>query len=389
MYAIQPAGVYRVINKMWWNMSKAAIHKKSHFGYATLLYIFFFLVIISCSNDPAEELPDGFNDDIGTNVPADYDQCNSCHGFPPDDDQHTADWKNCHRCHPRTVMENGQIDVVRGYHRDGAVQYSLADYHPDTWVIGSEHGYAFYEKNAHCQSCHGMDYGGGNTGFSCDACHTGGTNSWRTDCTFCHGGMDNDTGAPPYGVFYEENVENFAVGSHTAHVMEGKITKGFDCSVCHKKPDSFDTPGHIDGEEGGEVKFNEMAGKNGTYDRTDGSCSSLYCHGNGIEGSSQISWTSNQKMACDSCHGYYGATQQSLSGHHDIHLLDRFIKCRHCHRSVIDENDTIIDKEHHINGKPEVNLHNSLKSTSASYNYETKTCVVQCHFFVRDKYTWD
>ena len=47
-----------------------------------------------------------------------------------------------------------------------------------------------YMMMAVCLTCHEDDRNN-----QCNQCHTG----WATRCTFCHGGRDNATGAPPAG----------------------------------------------------------------------------------------------------------------------------------------------------------------------------------------------
>ena len=87
-----------------------------------------------------------------------------------------------------------------------------------------------------CTNCHGDDLKGdaGQGSASCD--------TWRSDCTFCHGGEDNLTGAPP------EDIHDAAIdasfGPHTAHV-EGGIRTALECTECHVEPEGVLSIGHM------------------------------------------------------------------------------------------------------------------------------------------------
>lgn len=88
-----------------------------------------------------------------------------------------------------------------------------------------------------CVACHGPDLKGGASGVSCDTCHSGATHeSWRTNCTFCHGGIDNPTGAPPEGISDQTNGAGQAFTVHSTHVEVTSLTSAFDCVQCHVKP---------------------------------------------------------------------------------------------------------------------------------------------------------
>ena len=67
-------------------------------------------------------------------------------------------------------------------------------HHPDGWAAADTHGLAAKFVQEDCRSCHGLQLDGGPVGVSCDGCHQP---NWKTTCTFCHGGTDNQTGAPP------------------------------------------------------------------------------------------------------------------------------------------------------------------------------------------------
>jgi predicted CxxxxCH...CXXCH cytochrome family protein len=304
---------------------------------------------------------------VWTTVDGTQAECGTCHGNPPPT-PHT-DSINCFSCHPDTVNQNNEINVSGGFHIDGTVQATGSE-HPAGWNAGSQHGVSFFESTANCASCHGSDFNGGTSGISCNQCHTNETSNWKTDCTFCHGGSDNQSGAPPFGVLGETDVSSNAVGAHSAHVQSSSSHSGYDCITCHTKPSSFDNTGHIDGNSGAEVNFNSLAGNNATY--SNGSCSTLYCHGNGRSNSASVSWVSNIGQNCDSCHAYYD-NSNNLSGEHEKHIKDKNMECSECHKNVINSSNVIINKALHINGSPDVSMDNG------TYSGGSCSDLVGCH----------
>ena len=178
------------------------------------------------------------------------------------------------------------------------------------------HGAAFMDDATSCGACHGATLTGGVK--SCETCHGG----WKTDCTFCHGGMANQTGAPPWDL--QGMASSGAVGAHTVHVTATAKSGALGCSLCHAMPANALTPGHIDGDGQAEVVLSDCAG--GTYDPASGSCSSVYCHGNGSTTSTggSATWTGGA-LGCQSCH-----TDGGLGGKHALHLGFGF-NCSSCH----------------------------------------------------------
>ena len=196
--------------------------------------------------------------------------CGSCHGAPPPAPHTEVDV--CSMCHFLTVKANGEIDLEGRYHIDGTVQSENAS-HPPNFDLPEEHGYTFYENPVTCRICHGEDLDGGVSGLSCDACHTNETSAWRTQCTFCHGGADNQTGAPPLGVKGETEISSSAVGAHTAHLQESSSHAAWECSTCHTVPSAFNDMGHIDGTTGAEMIFSSIGGASAGFDRSNSFCS--------------------------------------------------------------------------------------------------------------------
>ncbi len=301
---------------------------------------------------------------VWTTVNGTEASCVTCHGNPPPSPHSSS--SNCYSCHPATVTAGNAINVSGGAHIDGQLQTS-GNVHPPDWEDNDQHGYSFFDDPGSCKTCHGTDYNGGTSGYSCDQCHTPSSpQAWRTECTFCHGGQDNQSGAPPFGSRGETSVSSGRVGVHTTHVSSGDSHNGYECSTCHLTPASFDSSGHIEGNAGGDVSFNALSGNNAGYTQSTTTCSTLYCHGNGRSDSGSLSWTSSQAMDCDSCHAYY-SNSENLSGDHRKHIREGY-DCRTCHRDVISSSNVITDKDLHINGTPDVLMQNGTYSNGRCSN---------------------
>jgi predicted CxxxxCH...CXXCH cytochrome family protein len=224
----------------------------------------------------------------------------------------------------------------------------------------SSHGATFNKGPAACQTCHGATLTGGVK--SCETCHPG----WKTNCTFCHGGKDNQTGAPPLGVDGETLTSQLAVGAHTEHVTASANKAAFACSTCHTVPADALSAGHVDGDGKAETKPS-ACGLQGTYAAA-GTCSSVYCHGNGKSTTTggTATWT-GAALTCQSCH-----PQAGLTTRHAIHLGMGFT-CNLCHGDTVAANGTISNPAKHGNCTRDV------KGTF-TYAPATKTCSnVGCH----------
>ncbi|NOY91661.1 MAG: CxxxxCH/CxxCH domain-containing protein [Deltaproteobacteria bacterium] len=215
--------------------------------------------------------------------------CGTCHSLPPGGSHPSL--TQCSICHPSVDESGAIIDPAR--HIDGVVE--VISNHPDGWRDPSAHGLTADRTGlSTCQACHGADLTGGLVGVSCESCHPG----WQTNCTFCHGGTDNMTGAPAAAVDGRTGRLTLAVGAHMEHVT---WHGGWDCTRCHVKPTSALSPGHIDGDGRAEVVFD---GKNpvATYDPVTGVCANLYCHGDAAHPASAEWDTDPPDLPCSDCH---------------------------------------------------------------------------------------
>ena len=223
-----------------------------------------------------------------------------------------------------------------------------SDAHPAGWTGALAHGRAVLQGENDCRSCHGADLGGGGAGVGCDGCHEAG---WRSDCTFCHGGVSNDTGAPPEGLGLEIRFP------HTAHV-QGPRSHAYDCVECHAVPESLLAAGHIFDDTPGRAEVDLSGGisPNGQHSQ-DGACSSLYCHGSGKGDDGSITRDS-ATPACDGCHPSKAggsSAWESMSGDHRKHL-NKNIECADCHGSVVSGSDRVITPDLHVNGAHEIQM---------------------------------
>jgi len=260
---------------------------------------------------------------------------------------------------------HGPSDCPTPWENDGP-------YHPDGYEEGAVHGIAAKLLQDTCTNCHDQDLQGCAKAPSCDSCHEAG---WRTDCTYCHGGQADQTGAPPRDVDGASSAISFI--AHSVHV-DGGIHAPFQCSQCHDAPTDVLSPGHMfDSTPGSaEVDFARGLSAGGSYASSTGTCNDNYCHGNGRETGSYSDLSGPTE--CNSCHGY-NEDPQRLSGQHAAHIQGGLLAfllptsiCSDCHSRVVDAEGQVIAPELHVNG--EVNL--DLPST---ITYNGSTCDGSCH----------
>ncbi len=275
---------------------------------------------------------------------------------------------------PSGMLDTTKTEVIRSWIADGASEACDTPdsgggnpYHPEGWEDPANHGMAAKLSEDNCVACHGSDLGGGGTGVSCDDCHEEG---WRSNCTFCHGGEDNSTGAPPVDI--RNGNSNVMSAAHTAHV-EGTIHAPFDCVQCHKKPVDVLSSGHfLVGDSSpalSEVLF--TAGLSPAANWSGSGCSNLYCHGNGQgnNGSIQVGGSA----PCGSCHAITSSGQDPwdrMSGEHKKHLEAGFA-CSECHGDTVDAQEQLQDLSLHVNGRVDI-------ATNAAITYNG-SCNGTCH----------
>jgi len=235
-------------------------------------------------------------------------------------------------------------------------------YHPPGFAAPEVHGMAMKLHEEDCRTCHGEDLKGGVVEQSCDSCHTEG---WRTDCTYCHGGTNNQTGAPPRDIDGMTTMLSFA--AHGPHVTE-TLHAAYGCEQCHVTPTDVLSEGHVfdDTDAMAEVYFVAGLSPAGQWDGN--ACSNLYCHGNG--NGSEGSYAHDQPApSCGGCHPYPGTENmayQTMSGRHALHM-GRGLECAECH----DPQGLLL----HVDGKPDVEF----APAGFTFDPTTRRCSGTCH----------
>lgn len=244
------------------------------------------------------------------------------------------------------------------------------NYHPVQFALPENHGPALKRQVEDCRMCHGNDLAGGRVNVSCDSCHA---RAWRTNCTYCHGGGDNDTGAPPREL---QEVEVSSFPAHTAHVRDTAIHAAFDCTTCHVKPMDVLSANHVfDDTPDGRVETRFLDGIAPAAVFTDGECSNNYCHGNGrTNGTVRVR---APRMTCASCHA-----SSPTTGRHRKHATEG-VACYECHADVVDRDDTtILNLALHVNGRKDVAF------TQTGFTYVNGRCSGTCHREAHNAETW-
>jgi predicted CxxxxCH...CXXCH cytochrome family protein len=183
----------------------------------------------------------------------------------------------------------------------------------------------------------------------------------------CHGGTDNQTGAPPRTTW--GNLDPTAVGAHTSHVAATHaLSLPLDCASCHVKPADALAAGHVDGA----VTVTGYTGTNPAmlgsmqdpgWNATTGTCATAYCHGATLQGGTLTtpSWTTldGTQAACGTCHGIPPPTGRLAQIHyqgafmhlHDLHVGTGYT-CKACHPGY--GIDLTPNKAIHVNGAVDI-----------------------------------
>jgi predicted CxxxxCH...CXXCH cytochrome family protein len=316
--------------------------------------------------------------------------CGTCHGVPPVGDHPavTGGLPTCAVCHPTTMAESGDLVApsAGGTHLNGLVD---AQGHGAGWMDMASldfHAFAANRNLLACTRCHGADLAGGATGIACGQCHDAnlpaGVTSWTVNCVMCHGGTQNATGAPPLATWGRVG-DAIRVGAHTAHVTAGDLAPAFGCEVCHVKPASALSPGHLDGETA-TVTFAGLAVNGVTpapqWIRATATCSNTYCHGATMGGAAPA-WTSAGTAACGTCHGI-----PPTVGHPAV--SGGLAACSGCHPATVDASGAILSPASggaHLNGAVDAQGHPDawMLTTSATFhafaaNRDLAGCTI-CH----------
>jgi len=253
---------------------------------------------------------------------------------------------------------------------------TTATYHPKGYSADEVHGLDAKLGSDDCTSCHGADLTGDGAAVSCDTCHS---SDWRTDCVFCHGGTDNETGAPPEDIDGTTDAASSSFSPHTSHVTASANHAAFECEQCHAQPEDILSAGHvfIDDSTPGVAESDFSAGLSAatTWDSKTLTCNNTYCHGTGQgdDGSSTV----GDKYSCTDCHATADsdiATINSMSGEHAEHISED-VGCHECHGDVINSDGVITAPELHVSGAPDV----TITKLEASNSGSGWSCSGRCH----------
>jgi hypothetical protein len=248
-------------------------------------------------------------------------------------------------------------------------------FHADGWADPAVHGLATkLQTFTDCRTCHGPDLGGGTVGVACDDCHAA---DWETTCTFCHGGIETDGGAPPQDIDDQDDPALLSFVAHTAHVTES-IHAAWDCTTCHDKPTDALTAGHLfDDDTPGlaEVDFAGGLSAGGVYDGG-GACSNLYCHGTG-----RVAGSADSDLPPPTCHGCHPdwtspeAVLATMSGDHGEHVGD--LACSACHGAVVSAAGAVVSPALHVDGAVQTTF-------PAGFTFVAGRCTGTCHGELHD-----
>lgn len=273
-------------------------------------------------------------------------------------------------------------EIIRAWIADGADTACDSDapvtdgygVHPDGFDDPAVHGLEAKFQDQTCTDCHGADLSGG-AGPSCDTCHAAG---WREDCTFCHGDADVGQAAPPVNISGADDGADATFIPHLAHVLDTDLHTAFACESCHTTPSNVLSAGHLfvgdDTPGRAETSFIDSLSDAATWDGN-GSCSNLYCHGNGQGDNGTISHTATVD-GCDDCHAAKSSGENAwkrMSGAHEDHL-DEGVDCHECHQATVNSSDNaILDPSLHVNGTKDVVLRSEMTRNANG------TCTGTCH----------
>ena len=202
-------------------------------------------------------------------------------------------------------------------------------FHPDNFAEPEIHGLDLRLGAIDCRLCHGADLTGrvpltcDDCELSCDTCHTpADPKAWRTDCVFCHGGVEDLSGGPPKNLDGTLTVAESVFPPHHDHINTA-MTEPLDCRECHVKAADVLSVGHVFDDTPGTAEVDLGGGRSprGTYDPDTG-CAILYCHGTGQGDNGSVAVVA-PPMTCESCHAGSSSSSGQLaemSGLHGFHV---------------------------------------------------------------------
>jgi predicted CxxxxCH...CXXCH cytochrome family protein len=107
-----------------------------------------------------------------------------------------------------------------------------------------------------------------------------------------------------------------------------------------------------------------------------GSCSNLYCHGNG-QGDNGSYGHTQATPTCGTCHAWENSSEGAIakmSGRHHTHVWDEGVACATCHAATV-SGAAITDVNKHLNGTPDVRV----GAGGESVVWNGASCTGTCH----------
>lgn len=170
------------------------------------------------------------------------------------------------------------------------------------------------------------------------------------ECQRCHGGTYANA-APPRSVAGETATSVLGVGAHQVHLQDSQYRKAIACEECHVVPATGSDPADHAGGGAATLTFGTLARARGAtpaWDRTNASCSGVYCHGETLNLAGTATrpvWTAApQAPSCNTCHASPPASHGPGA-----------TTCNTCHPSTVKPDGTIdLAGGHHIDGVQDV-----------------------------------
>ncbi|MBI5191143.1 MAG: CxxxxCH/CxxCH domain-containing protein [Nitrospirae bacterium] len=228
--------------------------------------------------------------------------------------------------------------------------------------------------------------------------------------TYCHGAGDS----PVWGVGTASCGSCHGVSTPPAGGKHGSHTNGyvgykdssnattynFGCYKCHDEGTVGHSSGPSSANQAAAVGFDNRtapfnpsgsytpggstAGTDGTFNWTNGTCASLYCHSDGKGGYTNPTWNGTLAANCLGCHKNNkasGGGNIMATGKHTEHVNNADANlatygCVKCHNATVSADRTLSDKSKHVDGTPNV----AFDTLNPSGSYSSPDCsTAYCH----------
>jgi predicted CxxxxCH...CXXCH cytochrome family protein len=206
-----------------------------------------------------------------------------------------------------------------------------------------------HPQNASCGTCH--------PGYTATTVNVGTHVNGTVDlsalaCTACHGDAARTAttlnpqlpAAPPTDVAGNTATTSPGVGAHQAHLVAGSLRGAMACTECHTVPSDA-----AHATQPLQLTWGTLATTGGaapSFNPSNLTCSSTYCHGSTLSGGSLAApiWNGgSSQVACGSCHGIAPASPHPPVG--------PSVSCGDCHPGYT---RTTVNVALHVNGVPDV-----------------------------------